>query len=63
MVGFLKLLHLVSSLSNSLSKAPVVYGVLPIIVMWHRVDKSTPTPLIFSKEKNNNKKTLFTHTN
>ena len=65
MVRIHELFYLMGNLSDSLSKALVMYIILFIIVIWHRVNMSTlKTSFLFSQKINNNnvlssKKLLF----
>ena len=54
--GVFELLHLVSGLSDSSNKIPVVHMILFIVVMWRRVDESTTETHFYIQQKEKKKK-------
>ena len=54
--GVFELLHLVSGLSDSSNKIPVVHMILFIVVMWRRVDESTTETHFYIQQKEKRKK-------
>ena len=49
------MLHLVSGLSNGLSKTPEIHMVLSIVVMWRRINESTPKTHFYIQPKKKEK--------
>ena len=51
--GIFELLHLVSGSSDSLNKTPEIHMVSSIVVMWRRINESTPeTHFLYSVKIN-----------